>query len=329
MSAAEVSKVVGHELPDKPVTWLKRDLVLYALGIGARDPEGDLPFVYELNSEFRAFPTYPVVLTFKGESQELNVFADRMKGDKVPGLPPADPNKIVHGSQSIEILKPLPLTSGPGWKWKSRYTGISENKTGVVLTIESQLVDPQNVPYAKLYARMKITGDKFNKAIAGPPQAKPIPKNKKPDWVYKDQTLSEQALIYRLSGDYNPLHIGPYKPSPERVERNSSGKPDPAIGQAAGFGGVILHGLSSFGFAARAVVKVIGGNKSDSLKFFGVRFSSPVKPGDALETQIWEVGPGPNGTIEVTFVTKNLRTGKDALGSGIAYIVKSSPHAKL
>ncbi|KAF9077441.1 peroxisomal dehydratase [Rhodocollybia butyracea] len=312
MSSADISKIVGYELKDRPVTWLKRDLILYALGVGAKETEDDLPFVYD--PKFAAFPTYPVVLTFKGDSPELNLFAERMRGDKLPGFPPVDPNRIVHGSQSIEILKPLPLTSGDGWKWKTRYTGISENKSGVVLTTESVLADPQNVPYAKLYSSsfnlgMKITGDKFNKTIAGPPQAKLTPKTK-PDWVYEDQTSSSQALVYRLSGDYNPLHI------------------DPAIGQAAGFGGVILHGLSTFGFAARALLKVVGGNKPDALKLFGVRFTSPVKPGDALQTQIWEVGPGPNGTTEVTFVTKNLRTGKDALGGGIAYIVKS-PSAKL
>lgn len=106
------------------------------------------------------------------------------------------------------------------------------------------------------------------------------------------------------------------------------GSIDPAIGKAGGFGGeflsyptfsasthlrdagVILHGLSTFGFAARALLKSVGGNQPDALKLFGVRFTSPVKPGDALETQIWEVGPGPDGTIEVTFVTKNLKTGK-------------------
>ncbi|KAJ3979620.1 peroxisomal dehydratase [Lentinula detonsa] len=311
----DISKAVGFELPDRPVTWLKRDLILYALGVGAKNTEDDFPFVYELNPNFAALPTYPVVLTFKGDSQELNTFADRMKGDRIPGMPQVDPNRIVHGAQSIEILKSLPLTSGPGWKWKTRYTGISENKTGVVLTAENTLVDPENVPYAKLYSSsfnigMKITGNKFNQVIAGPPQAKPIPMGKKPDWIYRDDTSAHQALIFRLSGDYNPLHI------------------DPAIGQAAGFGGVILHGLSTFGFAARALLKTVGGNKSDALKFFGVRFTSPVKPGDALETQIWTVGPGPNGTVEVAFITKNLRTGKDALGSGIAYIVED-PLAKL
>jgi peroxisomal enoyl-CoA hydratase 2 len=85
---------------------------------------------------------------------------------------------------------------------------------------------------------------------------------------------------------------------------------DPKIGSAVGFGGVILHGLSTFGFAARALLKAVAGGDPKALKFFGVRFTAPVKPGDALETQIWEVGPGPNGTTEVTFVTKNATTGK-------------------
>jgi hypothetical protein len=85
---------------------------------------------------------------------------------------------------------------------------------------------------------------------------------------------------------------------------------DPAIGRAAGFGGVILHGLSTFGFAARALLTVVANGDAKALKFFGVRFTSPVKPGDALETQIWEVGPGPDGTTEVTFITKNLTAGK-------------------
>lgn len=140
----------------------------------------------------------------------------------------------------------------------------------------------------------KATGEKFTKVIAGPPNAKPIPKDRAntPDYTISDSTTSEQAVIFRLSGDYNPLHI------------------DPRIGQDAGFDGVILHGLSTFGFAARAVIKAVGRNDSKSLRFFGVRFTSPVKPGDKLETQIWEVGPGPEGTTEVTFVTKNVNTGK-------------------
>ncbi|KAJ7111480.1 peroxisomal dehydratase [Mycena epipterygia] len=311
--AADLSKVIGFELPAKPVSWNKRDLLTYACGVGAKAE--DLGLVYELDKSFAALPTFPVVLPFKGDSQELNLFADKMGNQALPGMPRFDPNKVVHGTQSIQILKDLPLVSGPGWTWTTKYTGVVENKSGIILTAENMLIDPKGVPYAKLYSSSfnlgaKATGEKFSKIIAGPPQGKPVPKDRAADWTVQDKTSTEQALIFRLSGDYNPLHI------------------DPSIGKAAGFGGVILHGLSTFGFSARALIKAVGGNDPHSLKFYGVRFTAPVKPGDALETQAWEVGPGPAGTIEVAFVTKNLTSGKIALGGGIAYIQKA-PLAKL
>jgi len=304
---------VGYEAPAQPVSWNKRDLLIYAAGIGAK--ADDLNLVYELDKSFAALPTYPVVLSFKGDSQELNLFTSKM-GKPVPGMPPVDLNKMVHGSQSIQILKDLPLVSGSGWTWTTKYTGVVENKSGIILTSEHLLLDPKKVLYARFYSSTfyigaKATGDKFAKVVAGPPQGKPIPKDRKADWSVQDKTSPEQALVFRLSGDYNPLHI------------------DPSIGKAAGFGGVILHGLSTFGFGARALIKAIGGNDPRSLKFFGVRFTSPVKPGDALETEAWEVGPGPEGTIEVAFVTKNLTSGKVVLGGGVAYIVKKAPQAKL
>jgi hypothetical protein len=72
---------------------------------------------------------------------------------------------------------------------------------------------------------------------------------------------------------------------------------------------VILHGLSTYGFAARALITALGGNDAKSLRMISAKFSAPVKPGDTLETQAWEVGPGPDGTLELSFVTKDLSTG--------------------
>jgi peroxisomal enoyl-CoA hydratase 2 len=85
---------------------------------------------------------------------------------------------------------------------------------------------------------------------------------------------------------------------------------DPNVGKSAGFAGAILHGLSTFGFAARGIISEVANNNPRALKFFGAKFTSPVYPGDALETHVWEVGSGPNGTTEVTFVTKDVTTGK-------------------
>ncbi|KAL7284837.1 hypothetical protein ACG7TL_002150 [Trametes sanguinea] len=313
-SQVDLGSAVGWQDDDKPVSWNQRDLLLYAVGIGAK--KDDFALINELDKSWAPFPTYPVVLPFKGTSQDVVNFRELMTGGKrAPGLPKFDPNRGVHGSQSIEILKPLPAVSGPGWKIKKRIVAVSENKSGIILEMESMLVNPQGTPYAKLYSASfnlgaKATGTNFTKRIAGPPQAKPVPKDRKPDWVVRDQTSPEQAVVYRLSGDYNELHI------------------NPAIGAATGFGGVILHGLSTFGFAARAVINAVGGGDPRSLTLFGVRFTAPVKPGDALETSIWEVGPvkdvpGHGGETEVTFVTKNVATGKVCLGAGIAYVKKA------
>ncbi|KAH9940240.1 peroxisomal dehydratase [Amylocystis lapponica] len=314
MAEIDLGKAVGFQSPDQEVSWNRRDLLLYAIGIGARSDEYSL--VNELDKSWAPFPTYPVVLPFKGVEQDVIDFRSHIKAGAAPGLPKFDPNRIIHGTQSIEVLQALPAVSGPGWKVKQRIVGVSENKSGIVVDTETILVDAHGTPYTKLYSSTfnlgaKGTGTKFTKRIAGPPQAKPIPKDRKPDWVVNDRTSPEQAIIYRLSGDYNALHI------------------DPSIGKAGGFGGVILHGLSTFGFGARSVLSAVGGSDPHALKYFGVRFTSPVKPGDALETSIWEVGPGPNGTTEVTFVVKDLNTDKICLGSGIAYVVKKDAKSKL
>ena len=91
------------------------------------------------------------------------------------------------------------------------------------------------------------------------------------------------------------------------------------VGSALGFGDVILHGLSSYGFAARGLIQEVAKGDPRALKIFGVRFTSPVKPGDGLETQAWEVGPGPNGTTEIAFITKNVTSGK--VSAGLIYHV--------
>ena len=91
---------------------------------------------------------------------------------------------------------------------------------------------------------------------------------------------------------------------------------------------MILHGLASYGFAARGIIGAVCGGDPRALRFFGVRFTSPVKPGAELETLVWEVGrtPGKAGEerlVELAFVTRNVTSGKVALGNGVAYVRKA------
>lgn len=106
---------------------------------------------------------------------------------------------------------------------------------------------------------------------------------------------------------------------------------DPRIGQAANFGGVILHGLCTYGFAARAVLSSVGGNDPNAMLFFGARFTSPVRPGDTLETSMWEVGaaPGKADAVAIAFVTRVVGSGKVVLGGGTAYVRKVKEKSKL
>ncbi|KAL4245886.1 hypothetical protein ABKN59_009193 [Abortiporus biennis] len=312
----DLGKAVGYEEPDVPVAWNQRDLILYAIGIGAK--KDDFALINELDKSWSPFPTYPVVLIFKRADQDLNDFKARIGGGtRAPGLPKFDPNRGVHATQSIQVIKPIPAVSGDGWKLKRKIVAISENKSGIVLESECILVDPQGEVYAKLYTSSFNLGAKalnkpFTKRIAGPPQpSTKIPRDRKPDYVVTDKTTPEQAITYRLSGDYNELHI------------------NPKIGQSAGFGGVILHGLSTYGFAARSIVSSLTPSTPSNLKFFSVRFTSPVKPGDSLETSIWVVGQvpkdqvdGEEDVLEVLFETKNVKTGKVCLGNGLAWVKK-------
>ncbi|PWN49382.1 hypothetical protein IE53DRAFT_388397 [Violaceomyces palustris] len=315
----DFEQTVGYDNGDQPVSWNRRDLLLYSVGIGA-GPD-DLDYVYEASNDFRAFPTYPLVLGLKGEGQDTTVFSD-MVGSRsaLPGFPRLDPNTIVHGEQSIQILKPIPLVSGQGWKLKKRVCGVHDKPSGLILETEVNLISPVGHVHATMigsaFYRGGGQGTGYSKSIVSKQQpsksASTAAANRTPDLRISERTTPSQAILYRLSGDYNPLHV------------------DPEIGRKGGLGGVILHGLCSYGHAARAVLKAVepkdgrpDSSTKPELEFISARFTSPVRPGDELETSVWILGESGDQLVEVAF-EQTVKGGKKSLGGGYARIKRKS-----
>ncbi|BGP02932.1 hypothetical protein NBRC10513v2_006659 [Rhodotorula toruloides] len=314
MPAHNLDKAVGHESKPLPVAWNQRDLLLYAVGIGAKKDE--LAFTYEDDPNWHAFPTYPLVLGLKGTNPSIANFATAKEGSAPnPGLPPLDPKKLVHAEQSIEILGELPKESTEGWALKKKCVGVKDTGKGLIVDDAMELVDPSG----KVVVRMISSGYCFGKFDTGGFQKSIAPKQpvkagkppqRNPDFVFAEKTTPEQAAVYRLSGDYNPLHI------------------DDAVGKGMGFPGVILHGLCSYGHAARAIVKNVAKGDGRRLKYMSARFTSPVLPGDELETTMWVSNDAESGGQRVDFVQKIKGTGKVCLGGGVA-LIASDKHSKL
>ncbi|GAB7351435.1 hypothetical protein MBLNU459_g2101t1 [Dothideomycetes sp. NU459] len=340
---------VGFEYPPVPVSWHKRDVLLFANSIGCTVDE--LHFLYELHPNFSVFPTYSILLPFKGTTPEVIDFyaAQNSKRAAIPDVPKFDSRRVVHGEQSISFSKPLPTSSeGKEFELRAKVIGVyDKGKPGSVVETEHLLVDKSsgdvysravgssffvgqgnwNGPKGKQADTRKGEEKKkgearkqgspslsvderksaqslisFCSAIGPKTINYPPPEGKKPDAEHVHPTNAESAHLYRLNGDYNPLHA----------------TPEP--GQAMGFGGAIMHGLYSWNTTCHVVLKLLGGSDPANIKEFAARFASPVKPGDALVTQIWRVGNADkDGFEDVRFVT-SVKGGKVCLSNGRAKV---------
>jgi len=302
----------GFKYPPQEVSWLKRDALLFANSIGATADE--LQFLYELHPNFQVFPTYPIVLPFKETDQEVVDFYARSSSAPIPGVPKLDSRRVLDGQRLITFYKPLPTSSaGKTFEVRSKVLGVyDKGKAGTVVETEQVLVD-------------KATGEKYTRAVGsgffvgqgnwggpkGPSTVNyPPPKDKKPDAVHTLQTTTETALLYRLNGDYNPLHA------------------DPAPGKKMGFGGTIIHGLFSWNSACHALLQKLGGSDANNIKEFQARFAAPVKPGDNLVTEMWRTGDVKDGWEEVRFLVR-VEGGKVVLSNGRALMKYAGGKSKL
>ncbi len=254
-------KLINFGIPEVEQALTRRDTMLYALGVGlGADPmdEDQLKFVYE--EKLVALPTMAIILGYPGPWHA--------QGDT--GI---TRSHVVHGEQGFTIHKPLPV--------EGRVTGRTEiesvldkgkDKGALVLTRTTVREQASQDVVCTLTSTTFCRADGGFGGPAGPTKPlHPIP-DRKADLTCDLPTLPQAALIYRLSGDYNPLHA------------------DPAYAKTAGFRMPILHGRATFSIAGHALLRTCCGYDPARLRSMDGRFSSPVYPGEVIRTEIWMVG---------------------------------------
>jgi len=246
-------------------TYSQRDTMLYALGVGLGfDPldTGQLRFVFE--KDLQVLPSMVAVLGTPGFW-----WRDPRTG--------ADWVKLVHGEQRIRIFRPLPAAGK--LIAKNRVVSLTDKGAGkgAIAVIQRDIYEPgSSEALAQTTQVTFLRGDGGFSAKSNisdpPPEALPAVPDTTPDVELDLPSLPQAALIYRLSGDYNPLHA------------------DPEVARNAGFSRPILHGLCTFGMAAHAVVKAVCNYRVEELRAMSVRFTSPVYPGETVRFQLWRRG---------------------------------------
>lgn len=250
-------QAVGATTEPLRFTYRWQDAALYALGIGAG--QADLPFVYEGLSEAgpHVFPTYAVIPTFEACKALFGVVGGDFGG-------------VVHGSQLIRLHKPFASSGTLTTIGKVANIGDLRRMAQVVFATETRDEAGELVCETEWTIMYLLDGGFGGEA---PPKSTRIRTPERPaDWTEQYVTSPSQALLYRLSGDYNPLHADPH--AAEKAAKVTEGKP-------------ILHGLCTYGYVGRAVLKHECNDDPSRLKLFAGRFSKPVWPGDTLVVQGW------------------------------------------
>ncbi len=261
----DVDEALGYRYPSATSSYDERDLALYALGVGAaRDAldDKDLSLVYEMHGEFAALPTYGVI---PGVNQVLT-FAK--EGIVAPGLN-YGLDKVLHGEQFTKLERPLPRNAT--LRHETTIKEIFDKGKGALIVTEIKSYDEDGDLLITNEVTTFVRGAGGWGGDRGPSEPTNVPPAREPDAVIEETVAENQALLYRLSGDWNPLHA------------------DPAFARAMRFERPILHGLCTFGFAGRHVIKSFApGGDPRFFKSVKVRFAKSVFPGDTLVTKMWK-----------------------------------------
>lgn len=261
--AFDPARLVALEPWEIPHRYDVRDTILYALGVGgAAGPDPDLRYLYE--EDLQALPTMAVVLAYPGYWQRNPEYG-------------IDWKRNLHGEQSVIFHKPLPPSGEVVGKFRIKAIYDKGVEKGSLLYNERQIFDAAAGDLLATVTQgsfLRGNGGAGTVATDPVPVPHPMPADRAADYIVDLPTRPEQAIIYRLSGDMNPLHI------------------DPEVAKFAGFPGPILHGLCTYGLAGRAVIAALCEGDGARLRRLDVRFSSPVFPGETVSVEIWREQPG-------------------------------------
>jgi acyl dehydratase len=278
----EAAKKLSFAESSTPYTY--KDVILYNLGLGAK--RTDLNFVNENNSNFRALPTFGVIWALNYQTSHI---------DFARFLPGFNPMMLLHGEQYLEIHRPFPVNGKVVQKGEVVEILDKGKAASVVMkvTSRSEKGDLLSISESTMFIR-GIGGFGGPKSSdRGDSTATNEPPNRPPDFVVIEKTNAEQAALYRLSGDFNPLHI------------------DPEMSSMGGFKVPILHGLCTFGIAAKHILEKYG-----DFKNIKARFSKHVFPGETLETNMWKEGD------RVVFIVKVVERNEIAISNAAVVLKK-------
>ena len=258
--------LVGEHGEPHERSWTSKDALLYAVGVGAGlgDPLNELEFTTENTSGVtqQVLPTFAVLISQAAVRRNLGDF---------------DRALLVHAEQSFELHRPLPVEGTV--RTVSTVTGMYDKGSGALITLENQAVDAATgEPMVTARSGTFIRGEGGFGGDRG--SSEPWDRPDRPaDHEVTLETRPEQALIYRLSGDRNPLHA------------------DPKFAARGGFARPILHGLCTYGVTGRALLHALCGSDPARFAAMSGRFTRPVLPGDSLTVSIWvtDAGSADNG----------------------------------
>jgi len=272
---------VGADLGSTTFSWTPREVALYNLAVGgAADPMDTVGLQYVDDAVPKVLPTFATVAATFNASEPPTV--------SFPGVD-IDLAKVVHGSQEVRVHRPLPAAGSA--TTSTRIAEVQDKGSAAVIIQESTTVDEAGEPLWTARSSIFAKGEGGFGGERGSSTRVEYPQ-REPDHVLDVPTLPQQALLYRLCGDRNPLHS------------------DPGFAKAAGFPRPILHGLCTYGTVCRTVVDEILGGDVAAVAGFGATFAGVVFPGETLRVKAWE----DEGRLLVTAVVAD-RDDAPALGN--------------